>query len=465
MMTEGLSHKWVALVERRPLVSLAAIGLICWAAYSASLVWLPKANGRIVVGDAVHYYVYLRSIVFDGDVQFRNDYVALYGLQGGEPDTEWIYTDTATGHTRNLMSIGPAFVWAPLYLATTAAVWVADTLGASYPLDGLGRLFQATAGWSGQLAATAGALVAYLAAARLFGRRAAFWATLAVWLGSSAIYYTAISPAYSHAASMLTVSIFFYVWSSTRERQSARRYALVGAIGGLAALVRWQDAVFLVAPVLEAVWPTSDKRDGRQLQRAATNLLACGLASIAAFSPQLIVWWRLYGHPLLVPQGEGFMRWSAPALWQVLFSDFHGLFTWTPVLALAVAGFVWLVRRDRLVGFAAVVCFALSWYANAAVADWWAGEAFGARRFVSCFPIFVLGLAALFARWTGRPAAIAGLCTTFVVLNGLLLVQYQTYLKGLVTLVPYPRGMDGLVLARFTTPFKLVSWLWMTLTT
>ena len=41
-----------------------------------------------------------------------------------------------------------------------------------------------------------------------------------------------------------------------------------------------------------------------------------------------------------MPQGEGFMKWSDPALLLMLFSDNHGLFTWTPIVAVALVGLV-----------------------------------------------------------------------------------------------------------------------------
>ena len=80
------------------------------------------------------------------------------------------------------MPVGPAIAWAPLYLLVTAAVALVRLFGANYPLDGFGPAFQASAGFSGIIAATGGAWLAYLAAARLFGPRPAIWATLAIWL-------------------------------------------------------------------------------------------------------------------------------------------------------------------------------------------------------------------------------------------------------------------------------------------
>ena len=40
-------------------------------------------------------------------------------------------------------------------------------------------------------------------------------------------------------------------------------------------------------------------------------------------------------------------------------------------------------------------------------------------------------------------------------LNGLLLVQYQTFMHGLRTVAPYPDGWYGLYAARFMVPIAL----------
>ncbi|MGH9371936.1 MAG: hypothetical protein ACRD15_10440, partial [Vicinamibacterales bacterium] len=194
--------------------------------------------------------------------------------------------------------------------------------------------------------------------------------------------------------------------------------------------------------------------------RALQYGAACVSAAALTFAPQMLVWQTLYGQPFAIPQGPGFMRWTDPALVQVMFSDYHGLLTWTPVVALGLAGFVPLARRDRLVAAAAIAFFAVSWYVNAAAGDWWAGEAFGARRFVSCFPVLALGFAALIDRLAPSLRTLAFTSAAIVVHTFLLLVQYQAFMKGLRDIVPYPGGAYGLGLARFVVPFDLVEW-WM----
>ena len=446
--------RWLTLPERAPGTLITLIGCVFAAAYTLGLIFLAKPDGRIVVGDAMHEYVQLRSAVFDHDLRFTNEYLRLYGLTASTVDeeTRWIVDTNETGHVKNLMPVGPALLWAPAYLITTAGVWVADRLGATYPLDGYGRVFQASAGYSGIAAATVAAWLSFLAAAVFFGRRGAIWATLAIWLASSALYYSVISPTYSHAPSMLAVSLFVFVWIRTRDRQTVQRYALLGVLVGLAALMRWQDAVLLIVPGLDACVSSRARGWTAALQRIA----AAAIGAVVAFTPQMFVWQRLYGHPLTIPQGAAFMQWQSPALVAVILSDNHGLFTWTPVIALACAGLVWLARRAPLVGAASIAFLAVSWYVNAAVADWWAGEAFGARRFVGCFPIFVLGAAAVFERWDARPVRIAACATTFIVLTLLLLVQYEAFMHGARALAPYPKGFEGLWLARFAVPFRLL---------
>ena len=446
-------------IARRPGRVIAGVGLACVVAYGLSLVLLPKAGGRIVVGDAVHYFVYLRSLVFDHDLHFQNEYFRLYGLDPNAappPDTEWVYTPLATGYTRNLMPIGTAIVWAPIYLGVTAGAWALHLLGLTATPDGYARVFQASAGFSGILAATLGAWLSFLLARALFGATVALWATLAVWLGSSAIYYSLVSPTYSHACSMLATSAALYVWWRSRSERSPRRYALVGALVGCAALIRPQDVVFLMAPLLDTAEELRQPGASRR-REALLHAVVSVAAACVVFVPQMVVWAVLYGSPLLVPQGSGFMRWTDPQLAAVLFSSFRGLFTWTPVLLVATVGLGSLGRERRHLALVLVVILALSWYVNASVADWWAGEAFGARRFVSCFPIFVVGCGAIMERWRDRPLALVAGVVVVALLNGLLLFQYQLFLKGWRDIAPYPDSPWRLWIERFLVPLRVAA--------
>jgi len=152
------------------------------------------------------------------------------------------------------------------------------------------------------------------------------------------------------------------------------------------------------------------------------------------------------------------MRWTQPEILAVLFSTRRGLFLWTPALLLAAIGLGFLVRRDRLLGAGAIVVLLLSLYVNSAARDWWAGEAFGARRFVGETVFFALGFAALGSALAGRMRIgwLRAGALALILYNGLFLVQYQLFMRGYRDLAPYPTTVKQILVDRLILPVTLV---------
>lgn len=453
----------VTQVERSPGRLFAGVGVLLIGAYVLALTVFPRPNGRTLNGDAIQYYAYLRSLVFDRDVDFRNEYAVLYRpTRPDEQDNVWLTARTSTGRAPNMMSIGPALLWLPIFLVTCAAVGLLRLGGLDVPLDGFAMPFPLSAGVAGIVYATAGAYLAYRVVARLYPPLQALWATLVAWLATPAIYYSLVSPAYSHATSLFAVSLFALAWYETREDTRLRRSALLGVVGGLATLVRWQDLVIFALPGVELSRRVA--RGEWRVGRAARHVAMMGGFAAAVMVPQFLAWQRIYGAPLLLPQGADFMRWTEPAVWQVLFSTRHGLFLWTPAVLPAVVGLWFVGRRDPIVGWGAAAAVLLSVYVNACVRDWWAGEAFGARRFVGDTVFFALGFAAVFDAMqrpsSTRPGLVRTVAAALIVYNLLFLLQYQLFMRGYRELAPYPSTMRQIFLDRVTLPWRIVrTWL------
>jgi hypothetical protein len=417
---------------------------------------------RIVRGDAVHYYVYTRSLVFDGDLDFDNDYKGLYSLDAAvdplSPGFSWWFERTPTGLIRNYMAIGTPLIWLPGFLGVTGAVALWDAAGGSYPLDGYGVLFQLVPSFTGLLAGGLGLWLTFLLCREVGGGGNALAATMATFAGTSYLYYMLVSPSYSHAVSACVSAGFLLFWWRTRDRTTVWRYTCLGLLGGLFALVRWQDGLAMIVVVLDIL------AQGRRLATlrerlafAVTRLAAAGLASLAVFSPQIAAWQALYGQPFTMPQGSGFMKWSSPALLPVLFSPLRGLFSWTPIAAAALLAIPWSWRQSRRLTLALTGFFLVSLYVNAAVSDWWAGEAFGARRFLSCFPVMAVGLTVLLSR-TGRwQVAVRWITAGLVCANLLLLLHYELFMLGYRSIAPYPDNWFTLWVDRFALPCRLLA--------
>jgi hypothetical protein len=118
----------------------------------------------------------------------------------------------------------------------------------------------------------------------------------------------------------------------------------------------------------------------------------------------------------------------------VCFSADHGLFSWTPILILAVAGLFVLRKYDRELANDSIVIFVAYLYIIGCYQDWHGISSYGSRFFVALTPLFILGLAALFdgmahAWQEGRAAIFAWSTTGALVLWNLgLMFQWGMHL-------------------------------------
>lgn len=348
------------------LVLLAALGL---------LLALLLSHRMRITSDGIDHYVYLRSLWFDGDLDLANDYDAVApGLARVDPVTP-------IGRTSNHHPVGPALVWSPLFL-------VADALARLTGRSGDTALHRNAVAIASLLCGWAGLLLVYLTARRHAGRAAALLGALALGFGSFLYWYLAFAPTMAHAPAFGAAALVVWLWLSELPA-GPRRAALLGAACGLAALLRWANGLIVLLPIADLLPRLA--RPGER-RAALRDLAILGGVSLAVFSPQFLVWNALYGSPLTIPQGEAFVG-NAPAWDGVLFSPRKGLFSWSPLLYLGLAGLVPFALREKWRALAALVFAFLLVRVNAGVADWWGGAAFGGRRFDALLPLFGLGLA------------------------------------------------------------------------
>jgi hypothetical protein len=362
----------------------------------------------------VDHYVFLRSLAVDHDLDLANDY-AIVSPRGASADPE-----TPIGRTGNVHPIGPALLWAPFYVVADVLVRLrggaADGWNATY-LDAV-AVGSVLYGWAG--------LVFVYLTARAIGRAPALLAALGLAFGTFLYWYLAFAPTMAHAMSFAAAALFVWLWHNPGLVGTRRALAL-GAAAGLAALTRWSSVLLLLLPVLEALPRLRRREDWSALPREAA---AGAAAFLVVFSPQMIVWWRLYGSPLTIPQGARFVT-GNPAWDGVLFSPRHGLFSWSPLLYLGALGLAIYAWRQPWRGLAAAVFLVALTRTNAAVADWWGGAAFGGRRFDAALPLFGLGMALALA-WAAdlarrRPLLFPSLLVlAFVAWNLALAVQYRS---------------------------------------
>ncbi len=357
-----------------------------------------------VRGDGNGYYAYVVSAVIDGDLDFENQF------RRGDPAFRALYFEgdalraaavTSTGRVWNQWAVGASILWAPFFLAAHAATGVANAFGAALPADGYAWPYRWACALSSALYGFLALGLACAAAARTSGAHAALAATAGIWLASSLAVYMYFVPFHVHALAAFTAALFLWYWLERGVRTRPSAWAVWGLLGGLMIEVYQLNAVLLMVPLAEA-WRIAAARSGAPGRhggpwRALLLLSAFAGAALLALVPHFAVKWAVNGSPLDTGYRDRFF-WTSPRLWQVGFSPEHGLFLWTPVVALALAGLVCLCarrRREAAVLLAVVAAFA---YVVASYQNWHGQSSYGSRFFVSLTLPFVLGLAELIRR-------------------------------------------------------------------
>jgi hypothetical protein len=406
---------------------------------------LPGVTRRIYASDEVQYVAFLRSLWFDRDVSFDNEYRQFYA-NGTTRDPAFAATFiepvTDTGLRRSFATIGSAILWAPFYAAADAGVRVARAVGSGVPADGYSPPYISAVCIGSAVYGLLALCLSWCAARRVLGAAGlptgpyAAVAAAAAGLGTPILFYMYVAPGFAHATSAFAVSAFVLAWLVVRARWSAAGFVVLGALAGLMAMVREQDAFVIVGPAVDFGWHLVKERRWR----AAGPALAGAAAAALVYLPQAAAYLALNGRLGPSPLVSRKMTWSSPHAAGVLFSPEHGYFFWTPLALAAVAGLVALAAargrggagraatRDdtRRIGAGLLAILLLQVYVAGSVESWTVAGAFGQRRFVAMTSPLVIGLAvagASLARSRARAAAalLAAVCVWW---NLGLMVQF-----------------------------------------
>lgn len=374
------------------------------------LLSLPAVTLRLYASDEVQYYAYLRSLWFDRDVSFDNEYRHLHDAGVARStlfSKTFLEEPTDTGLRRNFATLGSAILWTPFYAVADASVRVARALGSDAPADGYAKPYVAAVCIASAVYGFLAVLLSIRIARELTGTGIA--AALAIWLGTPLLFYMYVAPVFGHATSAFAVTLFVTVWLHVRSGWTPGGVAALAAAGGLMTMVREQDAFFVAGPAVDflitlrgtfAETPPSERR--RLLAGSLVLVALAAMTFVVALAPQLIAYKALNGRFAPSPLVSRKMTWWSPHSLQVLLSPEHGFLVWTPIAALAVAGLVLLASsaaftQRRQIASAMLVMVAAAVYVTGSVESWTAAGAFGQRRFVSLTPLLIVGLAGLFA--------------------------------------------------------------------
>jgi hypothetical protein len=396
--------------------------------------------------DAIDHLEFVRSVVFDHDLDIRND-DAVFGGGAEQIDPGQI----------NMHGVGPAMLWTPLYVIADA---LCGTIGQS--CNGASRPYLAACTLTSMMASAWGLVVAFRLILPFAPRGPAFLAILGVAWGTFLWWYMTIEPTMSHNLSFASSALAFLLMYRAQASGHTRGWFVAGLVVGYTASIRFADALIGAAAFPFILLPSSPRAPRERLKDA---LALFGGASLG-FAPQMYAWFKIFGQPLVIPHGGNFLEHGSAYL-DVLFSPQSGLFTWSPLLYLALPG-LFAIRRLGWRFMVGAWTALLLVYATNARAHWWAGAGFGARRFCTVLPLLAIGLAITFdalSRFVKQHPLLApsGIVAAFATWNLLLAEGHRQEAwvwDGPVSFSQMARVSADLVDRRVGSPFSGPGALW-----
>jgi len=397
-------------------------------------------NTVLIVSDGKSCYVWVRSLLLDHDIDFRNDYQLVYPPDPLPPES---VVETPAGYVVNKYPVGMAILETPGFLlGHVVARYVTHS-----PADGVSLPYQVAVVWSLIMFYFASFILLYRALLTLDVARVwAFGFCLTALLGTNLIHYVAKEPAMAHAAGVAVFNILLFLvarWSSGDRRIRPVQGILWGALIGLLFLVR--NTNILLLPILVVI-----ARASRRVSFGEVASIVAGAAAVAALQPVSLyfLWGRLRFSTYV---DESFTSGMSGVI-NTLGSPRHGLLVyhpWYAILFLLVAYAAIRVPQLRRICIAAIASFLLMALANGTWCCWWFGYGFGNRAFIETLSPLSLAAALSVSRLNfGRRAATALVVVIFGV------VAVNLYLWVGYVLQAYPSDGSHTIAQAYLWPFS-----------
>jgi len=343
--------------------------------------------------DGMGYYSYLPVLFEKKNYDFRSLF-ELYTTNLGI---------TQRGLIVNEFSCGSAIIWSPSYLISTIFESRRVSIIFVNFFSSLLGLFSLFFAYKVLLLLNSDKLVAKVL-------------SLFIFLGSPLLFYTYVIPQNSHTVCSFLCSAYLYFWLSTYKQKSLSRWALLGLLLGLASLVREQELLFGITLAIEVI---SEILHRKKIEKFYLKSIPIFLVMfLFAMTPYFLNTWVIFGK-LLIPKSYtlSLKEVSISAMLEIIFSSYHGLLWWTPILILGIIGLFLGLRKNLAVSISFILILFCQIFLISLViaAPGGGGASFGIRYLTDSTLIFTYGLYQVYCLFKDRKIK-----TLFFALCGLL---------------------------------------------
>jgi hypothetical protein len=367
--------------------------------------------------DGYSYYVYLPATFLYGDPSL--DRLSHDWFDGMFPDFTGITRWPATGRWVNPHPIGVAVLMLPFFAVAHLLSWWSN-----FPRDGFSFYYQYGAGLAGLAYFIGGLAIVRHVLARHFSSGVVLATLVCLTWGTNLFHYGVYDATFSHAFSFFLIAAWMALVERWWDDATVWRSVAAGVIAAFTVMTRHTNALFLLLLPLYGVSASPKRLRYERLAVVASTAAVCML-------PQLALYRYATGRWFISPYAALGMTFTfgSPHLAGVLVWLPKGLFFWSPILLVAVAGAFVARGWARSLLTAVALIFAADAYLIASWGDWQFGGSFGHRGFTDGLALAAPFLASSFDWASTRPrvkVAITVFASLAVALSIVQMLQYWT---------------------------------------
>jgi len=397
-----------------------------------NLIFFPS---NILCWDVFGYYLYLPLKFIYHDLGLQDESIIHSILkQYNNSGTFYQALRLPEGHYVMKYTMGLSILYSPFFFIGHI---IAKLTG--FAADGFSLPYQYSIFFGGIIYSIFAIIVLSRVLIRFFSERITAIVLIIVVFATNYIIHITMSGqnANSHNYLFLAYALILWLTILWHESNKLKHIVLLAVVCGITILIRPSEIVCLAIPVL---WGVANKKTLIQkVQLLIRNyyqvlIFVAILAVIGSFQ---FIYWKIQTGKFLYNSyggnaGEGFEFFS-PYISKVLFSFRKGWLIYTPVMVIAIIGFIVMFKRNRAIFIALLAYFIFNIYIVSSWSNWWYTQSFSQRAMIPSYPIMAISLGYFFVWLFEQKKALktAGL----TVLAGLLLLNiFQTiqYANGTI---------------------------------
>ncbi|MBK9731555.1 MAG: hypothetical protein IPO83_09725 [Chitinophagaceae bacterium] len=378
--------------ESHPVSLIAFLFSILFLTFSAFLYpkWIISGTEATLSWDVMGYYLYLPSYFYDDISKLHN---LQHILDTYHPvDGFGNAFQLPSGNYMMKYSIGMALMYLPFF--GVAHLWAH---AGGYAVDGFSYPYQVMISFGSILVAWIGLWFARKNLLKHFDDRITAVVLLVLVLATNYFNYVSYAGPMSHNYLFTIYCLVIWLTIKWYEKPSITGSVVIGFLCGLATVTRPTEIIILIIPFVWGInlWKGIPERL-RLLWQHRLKLCISAVAFGIAILPQVLYWKRISGEWVYYSyQDQGF-DWTQPHLYFGMLTFKNGWLVYTPVMALALIGLLFLYIRRKEIFWPVFIFMLINIYIVYSWQIWWYGGSFGSRAMVQSYALLIFPLAAFF---------------------------------------------------------------------